>query len=69
MLALYAAGWVIVLDAVVVQPLLSVTVTIYVPAAKVVAVAVVCAGDEFHEYEYGAVPPVTLAVTAPVLTL
>ena len=38
-----AAGWVIVTLAVVVQPLASVAVTVYVPAARLIAMSLVCA--------------------------
>jgi hypothetical protein len=34
-----------------------------------VAAAEVCAGVVFHEYVYGAVPPVAVAVAAPLLPL
>mgnify|MGYP007068265457 FL=1 len=44
-----AAGWVMVAVAVVVHRLASVTVTVYVPADKPVAVAVVCTGMVLHE--------------------
>jgi hypothetical protein len=37
-------------------------VTVYVPGANPVAVAVICAGVVFHEYVYGGYPPVTVAV-------
>jgi len=48
-----ATGWVIVTLAVLIHRLASVTVTIYVPAARPVAVAVICTGNVFHEYVYG----------------
>ena len=44
-----AVGWVIVTLDVTVQLLPSVTVTMYTPAVRPVAVAVVCTGDVFHE--------------------
>jgi len=44
-----AAGWVMVAEAVAVHPLLSVTVAVYVPAVKPVAVAFVCA-EGVHAY-------------------
>ena len=48
------------------HPLRSFTVTLKVPAGKLVAVAVVCTGDEFHEYEYVPDPPLTtVAVAVP----
>ena len=66
MVAVNASGCVIVIDAVVVQPLASVTVTIYVPAIKFVAVPPVCAaGVVLHEYEYGTVQPPTNTVAEP----
>jgi hypothetical protein len=46
---LSAAGSVMVTVAVAVHPLLSVTVTVYDPAARVPAVTVVCTGVVFHE--------------------
>jgi hypothetical protein len=45
----------------------SVTVTVYVPAGKPVAVEVVCTGVVFHLYEYGFVPPVAVADAVPLL--
>jgi hypothetical protein len=51
--------------AVAVQPFASVTVTTYDPAASPVAVAVVCTGLVFHEYEYGVVPPLAVTVAEP----
>jgi hypothetical protein len=48
------------------QPLESVTVTIYVPAMRFDAVCVTCEGLVFHEYVYGGVPPVGFdTVTLP----
>jgi hypothetical protein len=61
-----ATGWVIVTLAVLIHRLASVTVTIYVPAARPVAVAVVCTGNVFHEYVYGPTPPAGVAVAVPV---
>ena len=52
--------------AVCIQPLASVTVTVYVPALSPVAVGVVCTGVVFHEYVYGAVPPVAFTVAVPL---
>jgi hypothetical protein len=45
-----AAGCVIVAVAVFTHPLVSVTVTVYVPAAKPVAVVPVCTGVVFQLY-------------------
>jgi len=53
--------------AVEVHPSAVVTVTVYVPAARLVAVCVVCTGEVFHEYEYGVAPPEGFAVAVPVL--
>ena len=47
-IASHVPGWVTVALAVAVQPLLSVTVTVYVPAANPVAVAVVWAEGSLH---------------------
>ncbi len=52
---------------VVVQPLASVTVTVYVAAHKAAIVAVPPAFD--HKYVYAAVPPKGVAVEDPVQTL
>jgi hypothetical protein len=60
------AGSVIVTVAVKVQSVPSVTVTVYVPAARLVAVAVVCTGSVFHENKYGRVPPEAVTVALPV---
>ena len=51
-----------------VHPLLSVTVTVYVPgvADKPVAVCVLCAGVVFHTYVNTPLPPATIAVALPV---
>jgi hypothetical protein len=61
------AGSVIVTVAVLVQFLASVTVTVYGPAAKPVAVAVVAVLGDDHAYVYGAVPPAALTVAEPVV--
>src|SRR6478736_2686683 len=61
-----AAGSVMVTVAVVVHPPASVTVTVYVPAARFVAVAVVCTGMVFQLYVSGAVPTVGVTVADPV---
>ena len=45
-----AAGWVIVAEPEAEQLLASVTVTVYVAAERLLAVAVVCCGDELHLY-------------------
>ena len=51
MLAVTGVGAVIITLETLVQPFASVTVTVHVPAVKVVAVAVVCAGaGSFHKY-------------------
>jgi hypothetical protein len=48
------------------HPLMSVTVTLYVPAERPLAVTVVAPVD--HEYVYGPVPPLSiLAVAVPLL--
>jgi hypothetical protein len=60
------AGSVIVTVAVLVHNFASVTVTVYGPAAKPVAVAVVAVLGDDHAYEYGAVPPAALTVAEPV---
>jgi hypothetical protein len=49
------------------QPFASVMVHVYVPATRPVAVAVFCTGEELHEYESGAVPPLAATVALPVL--
>ena len=49
--------------AVVVQPFASVTVTVYVPATKLLFVAVVAEFD--HTYVYAGVPPVADATSSP----
>jgi hypothetical protein len=43
------AGWVMVAAADALQPLLSVTVIVYVPALSALALEVVCTGDVDHE--------------------
>ena len=63
------AGSVIVTVAKTVSGTASITLTVYVPAHKLTAVAVVCAGLEFHEYVYGNVPPAGVAVAEPTQTL
>ena len=55
-----------VICAALVQPFESVTVTTYVALHNPEAVAVVLTGIEFHEYVYGAVPPVGVAVAGPL---
>ncbi len=56
----------IVTLAVFVQPLASFTVTVYVPAQRPVALAVVCTGVVFHEYVYGVTPPPPTPVALPL---
>jgi hypothetical protein len=46
------------------HPRASVTVTLYIPATRFVAVAVVC--PLFQRYVYGDVPPVTTTVAFPL---
>ncbi len=48
-----------------IQPFTSVTMHVYVPAIKLVAVWVVLPFD--HKYVYGGVPPLGLAVAVPLL--
>ena len=48
--------------------MLSVTVTVYVPAERPVAVAFVCAGLVFHEYVYPGVPPAAVTVAEPFMS-
>ncbi len=57
------AGWVMVTDAVEVQEWASVTVTVYDPAVKPVALELVC--PSLHAYVYGVVPPVAEAEALP----
>ena len=59
------AGCVIVALAVVVHPLASVTVTVYVPGPRFVAVATDAPVD--HAYEYAGVPPDPAPVAVPSL--
>ncbi|OQB60899.1 MAG: hypothetical protein BWX96_01951 [Bacteroidetes bacterium ADurb.Bin145] len=58
------AGCNTVPDAVVVQRLASVMVTVYTPAATLTRSSVVA--PLLHRYVYGAVPPVTVRLTDPV---
>ena len=61
-------GCVIVTVVVTVQPLLSVTVTVQIPAVNPVTVAVDCAGTgSFHRYVYASVPPAPVAMACPLL--
>src|ERR1700733_8277216 len=66
MLAVNTVGWVIIAFAVAVQPFLSVIVTVYVPAVRPVAVALVPPLG-VHAYVYGVVPPAPVAVALPLL--
>jgi hypothetical protein len=61
------AGSVIVAEAVAVAFKLSVTVTVYVPGAKPVAVILVCEDGSLHLYKYGLVPPFAEMVAVPLL--
>ena len=61
-----AAGWVMVTDAVAVFPLASVTVTVYEPAVRLVAVAAVPPEGD-HKYEYGVTPPVAFVIADPLV--
>ena len=63
--AVRTAGWATVADAVAEQPLLSVTVTEYDPAARPVAVAVVWPLD--HRYVLPPLPPAGVTVAVPLL--
>ena len=66
MLALNAeAGWLIVWLALAVQPLISVTVTLYEPAPMLLRFCVVAPFD--HKYVSMPVPPDTLKVILPVV--
>ena len=65
-LAVNAVGCVTVVVAVRVQPLASVTVQVYVPAASDDAVDPV-PPDGAHEYVYGDTPPPAVTVALPVL--
>src|SRR5207247_1704738 len=68
MLALNAvSGCVMVALAVAVQPLASLTVTMYVPAPRLVAVDPFCTGLVFHENVLLPVPPLALAVALPLV--
>ncbi len=60
-----AAGSVITIVLLAVQPILSVTVTVYVPAVRLEAVAAVPA-PRVQLYVYGAVPPLATIVALPV---
>lgn len=51
-----------------VQPCASVTVHVQVPAVKLFAVAVDCAGLVFQLYVYGPEPPVAVTVADPLLS-
>lgn len=63
-----STGSVIVVLEVYIHPFASVTVTLYVPAVKPVAVVVPCAGEVLHKMVYGAVPPaIPLMVAVPLL--
>ena len=55
-----------VTDVDLIQPDASVTATEYVPAARFVAVAVVCTGVVVHANVYGETPPLTSAAAVPV---
>src|SRR6185437_80675 len=61
-----ARGCVIIAEAVAVHPLASVTVTVYVPALRLLAVALVPPLG-VHAKVYGTVPPKGFAVAEPVL--
>ena len=64
--AVTGAGTVMIILAVVEQPLLSETVTVYEPAERLLAVAFEPPlGD--HAYVYGEVPPPGVTVALPVL--
>ena len=54
-----------VTEAVSVQLLLSVTVTVYEPAERPLAVAAVCTGLVFQEYVFPPLPPDTVTVAVP----
>lgn len=56
-------GWVTVVLDVAVQPLWSVTVTLYVPAPRPLTLLVVA--PLLHKYVYGDVPPDALTLTEP----
>jgi len=57
-------GWVIVALVVAVHPLLSLTVTVYVPATRPVAVTVFWLPASLQLYVYGEVPPVAVPAVA-----
>lgn len=59
-----AAGSVMVIAVEATHPFTSVAVTVYEPAARLVAVGVVC--PLLHRYWNGAVPPVTFIVAVPL---
>ena len=61
-----AVGCVMVTERSDVQPFRSVTVQVQVPAVRLVAVALVCAGEVFQLKVYGAVPPFAAMVALPV---
>jgi len=61
-----AGGSMIVIVLVVKQPRASVTVYVYAPAHKLVAVTVVETAGADHEYEYAGVPPEVFKFTEPV---
>ena len=63
--AVKAGGWVIVTVAVPVQPFLSFTVTVYVPAERPVALELL-PPEGAQVYVNGEVPPVTVAEALPV---
>ena len=65
MVAVNKGGCVIVTVAVAEHPVASFTVTVYVPALRPVPIAFVPPVGA-HDYVYGAVPPVALAVAVPV---
>ena len=60
-----AGGHATVVLQVVVQPLASVTLTLYGPIAKLLRLAVVA--PLLHKYVYGAVPPVAVTLAVPVV--
>jgi hypothetical protein len=64
--AVTGVGSFMVMEVDAVSPILSVTMTMYVPAGRLLETEVVCGGVVFHEYPNGAVPPETVAVALPV---
>jgi hypothetical protein len=66
---LIAAGWLTVAEPLAVQPLASVTVTLYVPAERPLLLLVVAVDELLHTYEYAPVPPDAVAVTLPLLVV